>query len=152
MPLSTEEYDRLLDAIQIANPRRWDGKMSSQALTANTRASIHALFQLMRWSGLAIRDAVTLERAEIQHDEANGIYRIVTARQKTGTHGSVPSPSNVAKELLTVANGNERYVFWTGFTPLLLNYRPDRWTVRRLTAVSTRSTTQDPTPIRFVSS
>ena len=114
LPLSADEYARLLDAIHVANPRRWDGKMSSQALTANTGARIHALFQLMRWSGLAIRDAVTLERAEIQHDEARGIYRIVTARQKTGTHVSVPIPSDVAHELLSVANGKERYVFWTG--------------------------------------
>jgi site-specific recombinase XerD len=114
MPLSAEEYERLLDAVHVANPRRWDGKMSSQALTANTSARIHALFQLMRWSGLAIRDAVTLERAEIQRDEAKGVYRIVTARQKTGTHVSVPIPSDVAKELLAVANGNKRYVFWTG--------------------------------------
>jgi integrase/recombinase XerD len=114
MPLSADEYERLLDAIHIANPRRWDGRMSSQALTANTRARIRALFQLMRWSGLAIRDAVTLERAQIEHDKAKGVYRIVTARQKTGTHVSVPIPADVAKELITVANENERYVFWTG--------------------------------------
>jgi len=114
MPLSADEYERLLDAIHIANPRRWDGKMSSQALTAKTRARIRALFQLMRWSGLAIRDAVTLERAEIQHDGAKGVYRIVTARQKTGTNVSLPIPLDVAKELLAVANGSERYVFWTG--------------------------------------
>jgi integrase/recombinase XerD len=114
MPLSADEYARLLDAIHVANPRRWDGKISSQALTANTGARIRALFQLMRWSGLAIRDAVTLERAEIQQDKGKGVYRIVTARQKTGTHVSVPIPADVAKEVLAVANGNERYVFWTG--------------------------------------
>jgi integrase/recombinase XerD len=114
MPLSTEEYARLLDAIHIANPRRWDGKISSQALTATTGARIRALFQLMRWSGLAIRDAVTLERAEIRCERTTGVYRIVTARQKTGTHVSVPIPSDVAKELLAVANENARYVFWTG--------------------------------------
>jgi integrase/recombinase XerD len=114
MPLTADEYARLLDALHVANPRRWDGKMSSQALTDSTRARIRALFQLMRWSGLAIRDAVTLERAEIQHDAAKDVYRIVTARQKTGTHVSVPIPADVAKELLAVANGNARYIFWTG--------------------------------------
>lgn len=114
MPLTAKEYTRLLDAIHAANPRRWDGKMSTEGLTANTRARIRALFQLMRWSGLAIRDAVTLERAEIRHDEAKGVYRVVTARQKTGTHVSVPIPADVAEELLAVANGNARYVFWTG--------------------------------------
>lgn len=114
MPLTNEEYDRLLDAIHIANPRRWDGKISTQGLTAPTRARIHALFQLMRWSGLSIRDAVTLKRSEIQHDEAKRIFRIVTARQKTGTHVSVPIPAKVAEEILAVANGNEQYIFWTG--------------------------------------
>jgi len=36
------------------------------------------------------------------------------ARQKTGTHVSVPIPANVARELLAVLNGNGRYVFWSG--------------------------------------
>jgi site-specific recombinase XerD len=114
MPLTEAEYRRLLDALHVANPRRWDGKNSTQGMTPSMRARVRALFQLMRWSGLAIRDAVTLERSEIQHDEAKGLYRIVTSRQKTGTHVSVPIPSAVAQELLTVANGNERYIFWTG--------------------------------------
>ena len=60
----------------------------------------------MRWSGLAIRDALTLKRGELRHDEAKDLYRIVTARQKTGTHVSVPIPPDVAKELLAVLNGN----------------------------------------------
>jgi integrase len=68
----------------------------------------------MRWSGLAIRDALTLERRELEHDKRRGIHRIVTARQKTGTHVSVPIPPQVAQELLTVANDNPRYVFWSG--------------------------------------
>ena len=114
MPLTAEEYARLLDALHVATPRRWDGKMSTQALTTTTLARIRALFQLMRWSGLAIRDAVTLERASIQHNEATGVYRVVTSRQKTGTDVSVPIPPDVAKEVLAVANGNARYIFWTG--------------------------------------
>ena len=68
----------------------------------------------MRWSGLAIRDAVTLRRDEIILDKAKKLYRIVTARQKTGTHVSVPIPLKVAKELLAVVNGNSVYVFWSG--------------------------------------
>ena len=38
----------------------------------------------------------------------------MTARQKTGTHVSVPIPTDVAQELLAVANGNPEYVFWSG--------------------------------------
>src|SRR5215469_7274449 len=102
LPLTAAEYTRLLDAVYgtVPNP--------------DQRAKVHALLQLMRWSGLAIRDALTLKRDEIQYDKAKDLYRIVTARQKTGTHVSVPIPSDVAQELLTVLNGNEQYVFWTG--------------------------------------
>jgi integrase/recombinase XerD len=114
MPLTAEEYTRLLDALYVATPRRWDGKMSTQGLTAAMRARLHALLQLMRYSGLAIRDAVTLERAAIQHDASNGLYRVVTARQKTGTHVSVPLPPAVAQEVLSIPNDNQRYLFWTG--------------------------------------
>ena len=38
----------------------------------------------------------------------------MTARQKTGTHVSVPIPPDVAQELLAVLNGNAEYVFWSG--------------------------------------
>jgi site-specific recombinase XerD len=102
LPLSAEEYAKLLDTIY--------GEIGDKAQAAR----VHALFQLMRWSGLAIRDALTLERKEIQQDRAKGVYRIATARQKTGTHVSVPIPPEVAAELLAVLNGNEKYVFWSG--------------------------------------
>jgi integrase len=114
MPLSKEEYARLLDALYAVNPRRWDGKDSTQGLTDKRKAWLHALIQLMRWSGLAIQDAVTLERHEVKHDDAKDLFKIVTSRQKTGTDVSVPVPPDVAQELLAVANGNPRYVFWTG--------------------------------------
>jgi len=102
MPLTAAEYTRLLDAVYgtVADPTQ--------------RAKVHALIQLMRWSGLAIRDALTLKRAEIQFDEAKQLHRIVTARQKTGTHVSVPIPPDIAQELLAVANGNPDYIFWSG--------------------------------------
>jgi integrase/recombinase XerD len=102
LPLTAEEYTRLLDAIYGTI----DGK--------GRQARVHALIQLMRWSGLAIRDALTLKRAELQHDKAKKLYRVVTARQKTGTHVSVPIPPDVAKELLDVLNGNPDYIFWSG--------------------------------------
>jgi integrase len=68
----------------------------------------------MRFSGLAIRDAVTLERDELVKDEKGGLYRIVTSRQKTGTHVSVPIPPDVAEEVLAAMklNDHARYIFW----------------------------------------
>jgi site-specific recombinase XerD len=102
LPLTADEYAHLLDAIY--------GTIEGK----ERQTQVHALIQLMRWSGLAIRDALTLKRGELQHDKAKGIYRIVTARQKTGTHVSVPIPPDVAKELIEVLNGNPEYVFWSG--------------------------------------
>jgi site-specific recombinase XerD len=101
LPLSDAEYTRLLKAIPAT-------------VTKDKRVQVHALIQLMRWSGLAIRDALTLKRTEIIEDKRKGIHRIVTARQKTGTHVSVPIPPDVTKELLAVLNGNPEYVFWSG--------------------------------------
>ncbi len=68
----------------------------------------------MRWSGLAIQDAVKIRRADIIHDKAKGIYRVVTTRQKTGTDVSVPIPAEVAKEILAAPSPNPEYIFWTG--------------------------------------
>jgi integrase len=68
----------------------------------------------MRWSELSIRDAVTLERNELQRDKKKKIFRVTTSRQKTGTHVSVPIPLAVAREVLAVSNENPKFIFWTG--------------------------------------
>jgi integrase/recombinase XerD len=103
MPLTAAEYTKLLDmtyATFAEEPRR--------------AVQVRALLQLMRWSGLAIRDALTLKREEIVHNKVENLYSIVTSRQKTGTHVSVPIPPAVAAEVLAVLNGNPVYVFWSG--------------------------------------
>lgn len=102
LPLTDKEYNKLLDTVPVSFPN------------AKKALRVRALIRLMRHSGLAISDAVTLRRDELIHDKAKGLHRIVTARQKTGTHVSVPIPHDVAQELLTVLNGNPIYVFWTG--------------------------------------
>jgi site-specific recombinase XerD len=102
LPLTNAEYKQLLATIPKA------------FTDVNKVKRVHALVQLMRWSGLSIRDAVTLERNELIQDKKKKFYRIVTARQKTGTHVSVPIPAKIADEVLAVLNGNPRYVFWSG--------------------------------------
>jgi integrase/recombinase XerD len=106
LPLTDKEYERLLKTIPET--------FGKHPFPKDKPAKVRALIQLMRWTGLAIRDAVTLERGEIQHDKANSLYSIVTSRQKTGTHVSVPIRPEIAEELLAILNGNPRYVFWTG--------------------------------------
>jgi integrase/recombinase XerD len=101
-PLTDAEYSRLLDSVYIT--------FRDKA----TQERVHALIQLMRWSGLAIRDALTLKRSGLIQDAGKNVYRVVTARHKTGVHVSVPIPENIARELLAVANGNPDYIFWSG--------------------------------------
>lgn len=100
MPLTANEYARLLVAAL---------KMPD----ARDAARLHALFQLMRWSGLAIFDALTLKRAGLVLDE-DGIYSVVTRREKTGTDVRVPLPPAVARELLAVPNEHAEHIFWNG--------------------------------------
>jgi len=99
MPLTDKEYEKLL------------AQCSKEFQPVRAR-KVHALIQCMRYTGLAIRDAVPLEQDEIQWDKKKKVHRIVTSRQKTGVHVSVPIPGAVARELLDLLNGNPRYVFW----------------------------------------
>lgn len=102
LPLTAKEYAHLLRTI----PKTFTDTIKA--------ARVRALIQAMRWSGLAIRDVVTLRRDELTQGKRAGLYSIVTSRQKTGHHVSVPIPPNVAREILAVANGNPVYFFWTG--------------------------------------
>lgn len=114
LPLTAAEYARILATIDSVRPLRFDAKGVTRLLNPETKARLRALIQLMRYSGLAIQDAVKIRRTDIIHDKAKGIYRVVTARQKTGTHVSVPIPTEVAEEVLAVKSHNPEHVFWTG--------------------------------------
>ena len=70
---------------------------------------LRVLIELMRWSGLSIRDAVTLERSRL-----NEYDQILLYRAKTGVPVFVTLPPDVAKILRKVTNSNPRYFFWTG--------------------------------------
>jgi integrase len=81
----------------------------------------------MRYSGLAIRDAVGLPRGRVIRDNAKGLYRIVTSRQKTGTDVSVPIPDDVATEVLNApADCAPEYLFLLGSADVVESAR--RWT------------------------
>jgi integrase len=76
-----------------------------------TGARLRALIQLMRWSGLAIRDAVTLRRSRLSADDL-----LQVSRAKTGTWVTVALPPAVAQELRDISRGTAHpdYFFWTG--------------------------------------
>jgi len=76
LPFTDEQYKAVLDG---ADPE------------------LRRLILLMRHSGLAIGDALALP--DIEQDN-KGAYRVVTKRQKTGTHVSVLLQSHIAQEIL----------------------------------------------------
>lgn len=100
LPLTDAQFNKLLETIP------------EEFRDATKIARVRALIRCMRHTGLAIRDAVCLQRAKIQYDTQKRITRIVTARAKTGVDVSVPIPPDVAKELLGVPNVDPNYVFW----------------------------------------
>lgn len=111
MPLEPEEYKRLLDAVFVVVKVPQNAVVENQTYEYWTKR-VRGFFQLMRWSGLSIMDALTLRRSELF--KRDGHYRIVTQRTKTGTDVSVVIPLDVAEELLAVPNDNYTYFFWSG--------------------------------------
>ena len=71
-------------------------------------ARMTALIHCMVATGLAIRDTVQLERADIQ----DGWLRI--ERQKTDRPVRQKLDDGLRDELLSTANGNPKYIFWDG--------------------------------------
>ena len=73
------------------------------------RDRVRALVLTMRWSGLAIKDTVTLERTRIDKDGNLFLYRA-----KTGVAVYVPVPPEVVGLLRSLPSKNPRYFFWSG--------------------------------------
>jgi integrase len=99
-----DEFDKLLDATYLYRENRWE-----QGDRNGTR--LRALTLLMRWSGLRIRDAVTLEKSRLVGDS------LLLYQAKTRTPVYVPLPPHVADTLRSVPPGlrpNPRYFFWSG--------------------------------------
>lgn len=112
MPLSEEEYKRLLKAVPLEFPN-------------GNGARVRAIIQLMRWSGLAVRDASCL-RSDGFRRSAKKTYHVTTERQKTGVHVSVPIPAEAAKDILAGAlKPSTGYLFYAG-TRSKVNFSRER--------------------------
>lgn len=110
------EYKAVIDATYVYSDRPSIDKHDSSTLGGDR---IRALTELMRWTGLRIRDAVTLERNRLAHDPATGIWSVMVYQKKTGDPVYCPIPPDVAEALRTVpasqkGNTNDKYFFWTG--------------------------------------
>jgi len=103
--LTDDEYNAVLAAAPLEFPDELGVKIA-------------VIIQLMRWSGLAVRDASNLRRAEIL--KRDGFYAIQRKRQKIlAAHGAdkaafvyIPIPEEIGELLNSVANGNPEYVFF----------------------------------------
>ena len=102
-----EQFKKLLDAVYLYDKR---DKLSA-GLSPNAER-LQTLLRLMRYSGLSIGDAATLERERLRDDDTLFLYR-----QKTGVPVFIPLPNDVAEALRKVPDGpkpNPKYFFWSG--------------------------------------
>jgi integrase/recombinase XerD len=102
-----DEFKKIIDATYIYDSKTVDAKEMR-----NNATRLRVLTLLMRWSGLAIRDAVTLERTRLDKEDNLFLYRA-----KTGVPVYVPLPPHVAEQLRDIPPGpkpNPRYFFWSG--------------------------------------
>lgn len=102
-----DEFEKITQATYV-----YDQRTVNKPEHLHNQTRLRTLTLLMRWSGLSIRDAVTLERTRLSDDDKLFLYR-----SKTGVPVYVPLPHNVAEALRNVPAGpapNPRYFFWSG--------------------------------------
>ncbi len=93
------EFERLVAACAVFDDERKAKRARGLILT-------------MRYTGLAIADAVGLERSRLKYDPDKNLYRVVTSREKTGVDVCVPIPAEIAREIAAVTNEHPDYFFW----------------------------------------
>jgi integrase/recombinase XerD len=92
VPLTHEEFKRILDSCDS------DKKYVQR---------LRALILVLRFTGLSIRDAITLRRDAIQHG------KMFLRRAKTDVNVYCPLPRQVLEALATLPNDTD-YFFWSG--------------------------------------
>ena len=95
LPFEPEEFERILSAC--------DSYSTKGVHREGNRIRLKAMILLLRYSGLRIRDAATLERSRIKH------AKLFLYTQKTGTPVWLPLPPVVLAALDQVTNINGRY-------------------------------------------
>ena len=112
---------RALSSIKITGPETepLTVRVCAGLEKAHAAGKANILIELMRWSGLAIRDASTL-RKDVQCEK--GLYKIQRDRAKTGTPLYIPIPPKIAKEVLAISR-KPVYVFMNKQTATSSEYR-----------------------------
>jgi integrase len=97
-----DDFNRIVDGMYAYGDWKGGRDFGHRALR------LRALILLMRWSGLSILDAVTLERARLRS------HRLLLYRHKTKVPVFVPLPPSIASLLSALPNSNPKYFFWSG--------------------------------------
>lgn len=100
LPFSDEEMARMLKACD-QYPRK-------NSLGLDNRARIKAFVLLLRYSGLRLQDATTLEKVRLQE----GALFLYT--QKTGTPVYLPLPPHAVEAITTIRPASDERFFWSG--------------------------------------
>jgi integrase/recombinase XerD len=101
--LTDAHFEQVLKAIPKINGETTDEQ----------RTKLRALVLLMRWSGLSIRDALTLERTKLVAG-ADGWAKLFLRRAKTGVEVYCTIAPETTRELLALQNDDPKYFFWDG--------------------------------------
>ena len=97
--LTDGQFDTLLAAVQKVNGRTTDAQ----------RRKLRGLLLLMRWSGLAIRDAVCIERARFDRKRTHTSLFLHRAKTSQPVFGTLRN--EIVDEVFALANPDGRYLF-----------------------------------------
>ncbi len=114
-----------LDAVRIDQPQTLplSGAEYARLLTA-AEGRTRAIILLMRWSGLAVRDAACLRTDAVQA-AGKGWYRVVTSRQKSDVPVQVMVRADIIKAIQAEADKGE-YLFWNPKISTAVNFARER--------------------------
>lgn len=109
IPYSDEQETKALTDAQFEQLRAAIPKVNGRT-TDEQRRKLRSLLVLMRWTGLAIRDAVCLERSRFEQN-GNGFAKLFLRRAKTGHPVYCTLRADVLKQVLAGASPKGRYLF-----------------------------------------
>jgi len=109
VPYSDEQTPRALDDKQFAQYFASIPKMNGRS-TEQERAAFASLVTLMRWTGLSIRDAVTIERSKFEKN-GQGFWRLFLRRSKTNKKVYCTLTEATHSQIMKGAKKSGRYMF-----------------------------------------
>ena len=98
--LTDAQFAQLLAAIPKVNGRTTD----------DDRRKLRALVLLMRWTGLAIKDAVCIERSRFEQN-GDGFYKFFLRRAKTSHAVYATLRADIVEQIFAGGNADGRYLF-----------------------------------------